>query len=597
MKDLSILIQRLKQCLVFMVTLFILFGIFAVGVLAHPAPHSSLVFRSDNTSALRFAPDTRSVIIDNAVTTPVTVTVIRLALTGTYKSGSINQEAAVSVDYDPGSKRLFVVNEANAQIDVLNINDPTNPTLHTSINVAPYGATPSTVAVYSSTNTVAVAVINATSTASGTVAFFNTNGTFLNSVTVGSQPDTLTFTPDGQKVLVTNEGTPDPCNLTDDPEGSVSIIDISGGVGSATVSTAGFTAFNGSLPAGVRIKSGVSNDHDHDLEPEGITISADSKTAWVSLQENNAMGILDIDTGVISDVVWLGLKDHSKSGRGLDASDKDGKINITTWDNVKGMYQPDQIAAYQSGGNSYIVSANEGASRSIICPNTGSEVYTDVIRVTNLSLDSSPGNFPNPPVWQQNSNLGRLKVSRVDGDVDSDGQFEELHAFGARSFSIWDVAGGLIYDSGDAFERNTASRLPLYFNSGDDQNNSFDQRSDNKGPEPQTITTGAVGEHSYAFIGLEQMGGVMVYKITNPNSPAFIDYVNTRDFRGDVAAGTAGDLSPTDMVFIPGGDSPSPSGKPLLIVANSSSGTTAIFEITELKLVLDEFVFLPIIKK
>ncbi len=579
-------IHRLKLYLVFIGTLLTLFGIFAAGVSAHVAPDSPNMLRSSNISVSESAPRVPSAIVNQAA--PVTVTVIRLALTGTYNSGLVKQDAAVSVDYDAGSQQLFVVNQANTRIDVLDISDPGNPTAQTPIDVSSYGAMPTSIAVYSSTNTVAVSVMNATITSSGKVAFFNTGGTPLNSVTVGSQPDTLTFTPDGQKVLVTNEGVPNPCYLADkdDPEGSVSIIDISGGVGSAAVSTADFTAFNASPPFGVRIKPGAT--FSKDIEPEGLTVSADSKTAWVALQENNAMGMLDIDTGIFNNVVWLDLKDHDKSGRGLDASDKDGKINITTWQApLKGMYQPDQIAAYQAGGNTYIVSANEGATRNIFCGPT--EVYTDVARVTNLSLDSSPGNFPNPAYWQQNANIGRLKVSRVDGDIDlagPDGQFEELHAFGARSFSIWDAAGTLVYDSGDAFERIAAGAFPAFFNTEDDSN-TFDTRSDNKGPEPQTITTGAVGEHTYAFIGLEQIGGVMVYKITNPNAPSYIEYVNTRFSNGDI--------SPEDMIFIPAGDSPS--GKPLLVVANSVSGSTAIFEITELSQVFTEFVYLPVIQK
>jgi hypothetical protein len=150
-------------------------------------------------------------------------------------------------------------------------------------------------------------------------------------------------------------------------------------------------------------------------------------------------------------------------------------------------------------------------------------------------------------------------------------------AFGARSFSIWTTTGSLVFDSGDALEQITAAAFPANFNSNNDANNSFDTRSDDKGPEPEGVTIGKVGSKTYAFIGLERMSGVVVYDISTPSAPVFVQYVNPRNFAGSPAAGTAGDLGPEGLFFIPIGDSPIQ--KPLLVVANEVSGTTTIYEI------------------
>lgn len=170
--------------------------------------------------------------------------------------------------------------------------------------------------------------------------------------------------------------------------------------------------------------------------------------------------------------------------------------------------------------------------------------------------------------------LGRLNVTTTLGDPDNDGDFDELYVFGTRSFSIWDDTGTLIFDSGDEFERKVAELFPNFFNSTNDENN-FDNRSDNKGPEPEGITLGRVGGRTLAFIGLERVGGFMLYDVTDPFSPFFLDYVNNCDFSGDPEAGTAGDLGPEGLLFIDAKDSPN--GHPLLVVTNEVSGTTTIY--------------------
>ena len=494
---------------------------------------------------------------------------IRLTSIGTYETDIFDESAAEIPAYDPISQRLFVVNANSASVEVLDLSNPSSPTKINEIDATDYGGIANSVAIKN--GVVAVAIESENTQEPGQVVFFDTNGNFLNSVTVGALPDMLTFTPDGQKVLVANEGEPND-DYTVDPEGSVSIIDISGGVANATVTTADFSNFNAQIDAlresGVRI-FGPEATVAQDVEPEYIAISEDSTTAWVALQENNALAVLDINSGQITDILPLGFKEHNASGNGLDASNRDDEINIQNLP-VLGMYQPDAIATFEANGETFIVTANEGDSRDY-------DAFSEEAQVGDLDLD--PTAFPNADALQNDEALGRLSVTTANGDTDGDGDFDQLYAFGGRSFSIRDAQGNLVYDSGDDFERITAQLIPENFNSNNDENDSFDSRSDDKGPEPEGVVTGVIDGRTYAFIGLERVGGIMVYDISNPTTPSFVQYINNRDFSGDPEAGTAGDLAPEGLTFISAEDSPN--GKPLLVTANEVSGSTSIYEINE----------------
>lgn len=500
---------------------------------------------------------------------------IELTAIGTYETGVFDESAAEIVDYDPDSQRLFVVNANDASIDVLDASNPTELTLINTIDGSLFGGVANSVDIFD--GIVAVAIENEDTQSPGTVAFFKADGNFelLSSVTVGALPDMLTFTPDGRKVLVANEGEPSDSYAVD-PEGSISIIDMSASVVNVTqddVTTAGFTTFNNQkdelVTEGVRI-FGPDASVAQDFEPEYITISKDSTTAWIALQENNALGLLDIDSGEITDILPLGFKDHSIVGNGLDVNDADDAINIANWP-VLGMYQPDAITSYEFNGETFIITANEGDSRDY-------DGFSEEASVADLELD--PTAFPNATELQTDEALGRLLVTTANGDTNGDGKFEELYAFGGRSFSIWSAEGELVYDSGDDFEQIIATLLPQDFNSNNDENGSFDDRSDDKGPEPEGVTTGVINGRTYAFIGLERVGGIMAYDVTNPSNPTFVQYINNRDFSGDAEAGTAGDLGPEGLTFISAEDSPN--GNPLLAVANEVSGTTTLFEIANI---------------
>lgn len=496
---------------------------------------------------------------------------IELTPIGTFVHGSFDESAAEIVDHDPDTQHLFIANAEAATVDILDINDPTLPSLVGTIDATAFGAEANSVAV--NDGVVAVAIEAGVTQDPGTVAFYDTNGSLLNSVQVGALPDNVVFTRNGRWVLVANEGEPSD-DYSVDPEGSVSVINMSAGAANVTqrdVRTAGFTQFNGAnLDPSIRIY-GPNATVAQDLEPEFIATSHNSRKAWVTLQENNAIGVIDIRQANVTKLVGLGFKDHNGPRNKFDASNEDGGINITNWPTL-GMYQPDAIASFRHRGITYLVTANEGDSRDY-------GGFSEEIRVKDITLD--PTAFPNAAFLQDEANLGRLKTTTVNGDTDNDGDFDKIFSYGARSFSIWRVRNNdglsLRHDSGDDLEQITAAALPTEFNSTNDENNSFDDRSDDKGPEPEGVTIAKIKGNTYAFLGLERIGGIAVFKINNPSVPQFVQYINTRDFGGDPAAGTAGDLGPEGILFIKKGDSPINS--PLLVVGNEVSGTTTIFSI------------------
>jgi hypothetical protein len=486
------------------------------------------------------------------------------------KIGGITGSGAEIPAFDPASDRLFVV--AGSTVEIYSIG--ATGALTALGNLVPgftptagINVLPNSVAVKNGIVAVAYALVDDVTDAQqpGQVSFYNAaDGSFLNSVEVGFLPDMVTFTPDGTKVLTANEGEPNSYGQADsfDPEGSVSIIDLAGGVASATVQTADFTAFNAQIDtlrdAGVRI-FGPGATVAQDLEPEYIAFSGDGTKAYVTLQENNALAIVDIATATVTEIKPLGLKDHSLPGQGLDASDRDGGINIQNWP-VFGMYQPDAIASYTVGGQTYYITANEGDARDY-------DGFAEEVRVGSSDYILDPTVFPNAVSLKEQANLGRLTVTNATGDTDGDGDFDRIDVFGGRSFSIWDSNGNLVFDSGDQFERITAEQVPAFYNSNGNFANltEFDTRSDNKGPEPEGVVVGVVNGRTYAFIGLERVGDVIVYDVTNPTAPEFIEYINTPE-----------DIGVEGLTFIPAGDSPT--GKALLVTANEVSNTVAVFE-------------------
>jgi hypothetical protein len=550
---------------------------------------------------------------------------IKLSLLGRYETNIFAQSAAEIPAYDAASKRLFVVNAQKGLVDVLDASKPEKPVHIAELSARTYLANSEVNSVAVKNGIVALTVQAQNKTDTGIVVLFNAKDlSFISQVNVGALPDMLSFSPDGKNILVANEAEPND-DYSIDPEGSISIIDISN-IKQPKVRTADFKAWNTQkadlIAKGVRI-FGPNATVAQDLEPEYITISHDSKTAWVTLQENNAIARIDIAQQKVTDIYPLGYKDHGVIGNELDVSDRDSKIDIKNWAGLVGMYQPDSIANYQSNGQTYLVTANEGDSREWLKDEDAyfagdiSKGYVENIRMKHLFNNkgfNTDGDYPahlqkiangvkgaklNPVTFaycgattteagdcRKDANLGRLNIAwnmgyqtNADGSakLDANGRltYDKLYAYGARSFSIWNTQGQLVWDSGSEFEKKIAELFPNYFNS-DHEAIVLDDRSDNKGPEPEGITVGTIGKKTFAFIGLERMSGIMVYDITTANKPKFIEYFTTRNFV-ETDPKKQGDLGPEGLAFISAKDSPN--AKPLLVVGNEVSGSTAVYQI------------------
>jgi hypothetical protein len=526
---------------------------------------------------------------------PVANNELTLSLVSSFSNrNTLTRSSSEITTYDATSKRLFVVNSLGGtgsspvvsapKLDIYNFANPRTPVLITSIDMLQFGGGINSVAVRN--GIVALAIEDVIPQNNGKVVFLNTEGVFQNQVTAGALPDMITFTPDGKFVLTANEGEPSG-DYTNDPEGSITIVDIQGGIAALTQSnvvTVGFQSFDGTedamRAAGVRIygvntATGGFAPTSKDLEPEYITVSADSKTAYVTLQENNALATVNLETKLITKVTPLGYKNHNLLTNGLDASDQAGPVSIANFP-VYGMYQPDAIASYAVNNITYLVTANEGDAREYDDNANPAFQLAEEARINAVTLD--PVRFPKGNLLKDNNVLGRLNVTTKLGDVDGDGDLDSLFAYGARSFTIWNGAtGARIFDSGDQLERITAADATFgtVFNADNGNGTpSRRNRSDNKGPEPEGVTVATIGGKNYAFIALERIGGVMVYNVTNPQTPTFVQYINNRN----VTTG-GGNLGPEGIFYIPAADSPIDTA--LIVVSNEISSTIATYKIAQ----------------
>ena len=389
----------------------------------------------------------------------------------------------------------------------------------------------------------------------------------------------VTFTPDGSRILTANEGEPREGygEGIADPAGTVTVIALTGdGEGynpaNGTVATIGFEAYDSTearqalADAGIVLQKGVNPSVD--FEPEYI--AAGNDTAYVTLQEANAIAVIDLKTSAVAGVYSAGYEDYSKAA--VDIDKKDEAYHPKTYEGLMGIRMPDSIALYTAeDGTDYLVTANEGDARE--WGEEGSESFY---------LNEDERNFkdgetsPSGKITAENSGLtGKVVFFNSE---DYDGLQDGVdYLYGGRSFSVFRAdENGLteVYDSGSEIEAKTAEYVPEHFNCSNDDK-TIDDRSGKKGPEVESVTVGTVGERIYAFVGLERVGGVMVYDITDPENTVFANYINSRDYSEDIA----GDNSPEGLCFIPAADSKD--GEAYLLAACEVSGTVAAYQLTD----------------
>ena len=490
----------------------------------------------------------------------------KLTFIGSYSTGSVSESGGVAeiVVYNNDSKQIYLVNGAFGSLDIVDAGGLrsgrfTEMPLYKRIDVKAMGSANgfnygdlTSVAVSTRNKIIVLSVHHSNYNEQGYIVLLNYEGEYVRHYRTGVQPDMICFTPDEQFILTADEGEPREGYAAGriDPPGTVTIINVS----SHEARTIGFEAFdNAQARAAFLSSGGILNRGSQpslDFEPEYIAVSENSRTAYVALQEANAIAVLDIASGTFTSVTGLGFKNHNLPQNSLDVL-RDGKAELRT-QNLYGAYQPDGIAVVTIRGTTYILTANEGDAREW---GSGNNAYNDILQ---FNMDGSRIDTIN----------NSLKEGLADG---------ERYLFGARSFSIWDLNGdtaNLVYDSGNDFETRTAGYFPNNFNASH-TNNDLDSRSGRKGPEPEYVTTLRVGRNTYAVIGLERIGGIMLYDISNPASVNFTDYINTRNFSG-AELKSMGDLGPEGLYAVEA--SASPTRRPLIFVANEVSGTISVFE-------------------
>ncbi|MEK4666413.1 choice-of-anchor I family protein [Niallia sp. FSL R7-0271] len=495
-----------------------------------------------------------------------------------YSTGITDEDGGVAeiVQYNKDNEKFYVINGKAQTIDVVNMSglystEVQNLQKEKSINIADvvnsdsfqYGDLTS-IDINTDKKIIAAAVQDADYTKNGRIVVMNYDGEVQETFEAGVQPDMVKISDDGNFILTADEAEPrQGLENGVDPEGSVTIVNYD-------TKEVQQVKFNDTsvIDQDVHIRNnGTTADAVHDLEPEYLALNKDASKAYVTLQENNAVASIDVKTGKVLSVKSLGYKDHSVEGNGLDAARND-KIEIKQLP-ILGAYMPDSIAQTEIGGVEYLLTANEGDA-------TEWEEFVNIEDFKkvkdSITLDTSL--FKGFTKEEAEAAFQDMKDS---GDYDklevlTDRGTDAIYTLGGRSFSIWKAdTMELVYDSGSDFEDITAAQYPDVFNWSNDDN-VFEKRSAKKGPEPEDVKVGQIGNDLYAFIGLERIGGYMTYNISNPSSPSFANYLNTRDFSSAVS----GDVAPEGLEFIEAADSPT--GRPLVLVGNEVSGTVSVNE-------------------
>ena len=476
------------------------------------------------------------------------------------------REGAVEISaFAPDLGRLYTTSQSSMSVLAFDLNTKAsilNPVAQ--FDLSSYGQQIQSVAYHSGLQAVVVAVAPAVTTDPGTLVLLHAlDGSLLRKCPTGVLPDMVGVSENGRWIVTADEGQPSE-DYQIDPVGSVTILDTT----TMTAQTVDFSTFDSEVvDAQVVVSAPAGTTFAQDAEPEYVTFSSDNQFAYISLQENNAIAKIDLERGSWLWVKSMGSIDHSKNRNAIDASDRDGGINIKPRP-VFGLPMPDAISSFQVGGRDYIATANEGDARAY-------GAFGNSSRVQDVHLD--PIQFRDASDLNSEHHLGRLKILNTHGDMDGDGDFDVLYSFGSRSLSILDADGKRISDTGSLVELKLSQYDPDHFNANNDQVNSRDSRSDDRGPEPEGVVVGLVEGVPVAFLGLERSSGIMAFDCSNPLEPAFSGYVSTRNNNQDVDL--SGDLGPEGLCFIKAEDSPT--GEPLLVASYETSGSICVFKVSK----------------
>ena len=494
--------------------------------------------------------------------------------------------------FHAASKRIFATNGVKNTIDIFDISDVANPKKVGSVSLSPYGNDVTSVAAG---RDVVVAVVNVAdkfsatgvpTTTNGKIVVFDTNGKVLSSPDVlGVLPDSVSFAPDGTTALVAIEGQPvcakdDPATAakedTDyskasDPVGGVTVVDLSNPA-APVLRFAGFDQFSVTAmkAKGIAVSS-VVNNVSKDFEPEFVS-AVDNNYAFVTIQEANAIGKLNIRTATFESVTRAFESKLESVAR--DTSDRDAGAGPRNYKRVVGASQPDAIAAFKSGAGQYYVTANEGDAREYTCLN-------DDLRASALKVD--PRRFPDWKAWSANAALGRAKVNPTQGDLDGDGDIDIIHLRGTNSMTIY-RNGYPVWDSGELLDQiqtqafGVANINGSHSLSSDKSTMNYvgQDRSDDKGAEPEGVAVGMVGDRRIAVLGLERMTALAIFDITDPKKPIFQEWLQMLPTKATPAKDVK-HWSPEGIVFVPADKSPS--GKALIITSYELSGSLSIHQI------------------
>lgn len=488
-----------------------------------------------------------------------------------YSVGRANADGGVAeiVTYNKDDKIFYVVSGVTQSIDLVKINSDGSTERKKRIEIGEIledkniNAGDMTSVSYSDEkNLLAVAVQDEDYKNNGHIVILDKDGNYKEAYECGVQPDMVTFTKDGKYIISADEGEPrEGYDNGIDPKGSVTIINVEG---KSTIKVEFNINRVEALNNGVLLKK--DSNPAEDLEPEYIAISDDNKTAFVSLQENNAIASIDIESGNINYVKGLGFIDHSVEGNEIDAvggKGKNAKIDIKN-DNFLGTPMPDGIAFLSKNGKDYILTANEGDAR-------------EWRKKKNKYENTKSKKF---------DEKADKKTEYLDNDKTDGLDENKIYLLGGRSFSIYDASNlAKVYNSGSDFEKITARIFPDFFNTSNDEDkgpDELDARSNKKGPEAENIAVLNIKDKTYAIVGLERISGIMIYDITDPSNPVYKDYFNNRIFiksvndKEEIGLEKRGNIGPEGLCAIEAKDSPT--GKPIVLVANEVSGTVQVIE-------------------